>query len=125
MGGQNETRIEGGVGTVALYHNVYRNEGFEEAALTLFKLVQDAQVKSPNQRRTLFLDIEGHRNEQGGFDSDMFELQQEFLIGFLSQFLSEIHCPLVAITNPKGQKNEIPDRLDIRARVEQEPMGEA
>ena len=104
---------------VALYHNVYSHEGFEEAAQAIFAMVRDAQSRCPNERRALFLDIEGHRNEKGGFDSEMLELQEHFLVGFLGQFLSEIHCPLVDMTRDGGQSNDIPDRLDIRA-----PAGE-
>ncbi len=104
---------------VALYHIVQSHEGFEEAAQALYAIVRDAQAKCPNQRRALFLDIEGNRNEQGGFDSDMLELQEHFLVGLLGQFLSEILCPLAHMTRDSGQDNEIPGRLDIRA-----PAGE-
>jgi hypothetical protein len=114
MGKRKATRIEGGDETVALYHVVYLREGFEEAARALFTLVREAQANFPNQRRSLYLDIEGHRNEQGGFDADMSELQKQFLIGFLSQFLAEIHCPLIDVTSAKPQINDIPERLHIR-----------
>jgi hypothetical protein len=59
----------------------------------------------------LYLDIEGHQVKEGGFDADMLELQKEFLLGFLSPFLSEIHCPLVDETNLKPQENDIPSAL--------------
>jgi hypothetical protein len=114
---RNEIRVEGTDRAIALYHVVYRHEGFEEAAQALFTLVQDAQARFPNRRRSLFLDIEGHRNEQGGFDPDMFELQQDFLLDFLGRFLSEIHCPLIIVSKPKGQENDIPDRLEIQAQA--------
>jgi hypothetical protein len=104
---------------VALHHVVYSQESFEDAAQALYAIVRDAQANCPNQRRALFLDIEGHRNDQGDFDSDMVELQEHFLVGLLGQFLSEIHCPLVSMTRDSGQNNEIPGRLDIRA-----PAGE-
>jgi hypothetical protein len=117
MAKRNEVRVEGTEGAIALYHVVYRHEGFEEAAQTLFTLVREAQARFPNQRRSLFLDIEGHRNEQDGFDPDMFELQKDFLIGFLGRFLSEIHSPLINVTNPKDQENGIPDQLDIHTQA--------
>jgi hypothetical protein len=123
MDKRKRTQVEGDDRSVALYHVVYRHEGFEEAAQTLFTLVRDSQAKFPNRRRSLFLEIEGHRNEQGGFDVDMFELQKDFLIGFLSQFLSEIHCPLTSMTNAKGQSNDIPGQLDIRASAERGDSG--
>jgi hypothetical protein len=114
---RNEIRVEGTGRAIALYHVVYRHEEFEEAAQALFKLVRESQARFPNQRRSLFLDIEGHRNEQGGFDSDMFELQKDFLIGLLGRFLSEIHSPLVNAINPKDQENDIPDHLDIHTQA--------
>ncbi len=114
---QNEIRVEGTERAIALYHVVYRHERFEEAAQALFSLVRDAQARFPDQRGELFLDIEGHRDEQGGFDPDMFELQQDFLLGFLGRFLSEIHTPLITVSKPKGQENNIPDYLDIQAQA--------
>lgn len=63
---------------IALYHVIYQHEGFDAAAQMLFKLVQDAQQRFPGKRRKLFLDIEGHRNSNGGFDADMVELQERF-----------------------------------------------
>jgi hypothetical protein len=44
--------------------SVYHREGFEEGAQALFTLVREAQANFPNQRRSLYLDIEGHRNER-------------------------------------------------------------
>ncbi len=101
-------RIRSGGDTVALYHIIYQQEGFEESAQTLFKLIQRAQRLNPGKKRILYLDIEGHRNSDGSFDNDMFELQDEFLLGFLSPYLSEIHCPIFDAANPKSQKNDIP-----------------
>jgi hypothetical protein len=96
---------------VALYHVIYKHEGFEESAQNLFKLVQNAQRRSPNKNRILYLDIEGHRVEGGGFDADMLELQKEFLLSFLNPYLSEIHCPLFDETNLMQQENDIPPSL--------------
>jgi hypothetical protein len=112
-------KIDAGDQFIALYHVVYRHETFEDAATMLFKLVQGAQKTYPNKRRVLYLDIEGHRNSQGGFDSDMFELQQDFLIGCLGRFLSEFHCPLINARNPKEQDNDIPPFLVIQAEEDQ------
>lgn len=97
--------------SIAIYHRVMRREGFEESARILLDLVRDAQEKSPGEPRVLFLDIDDHRNEAGGFDDEMFELQQEFVLGFLMPFLKEAHMPLVAASNPREQDNEIPDEL--------------
>ena len=104
----------------ALYHVVYEHEGFEESAQILFKLVQRAEELQPGRKRVLILEIEGHRNSNGGFDADMLELQKDFLIGFLSRFLSEIRCPLAHARNPEEQDNEIPETLIIQCRPDQE-----
>jgi hypothetical protein len=106
-----KSKIESGADAVALYHIIYKHEGFEESAQNLFKLVQQAQKLSPGKKRKLYLDIEGHRFKEGGFDADMLELQNEFLLGFLNSYLSEIHCPLVDETNLKPQANDIPPEL--------------
>lgn len=101
---------------VAIYHIVYRDESFEDAAGKLFELVQHAERTRPGQRRILYLDIEGHRNEQGGYDSDMFELQREFILGVLMPFLAEIHLPLTGrVTNSHPQRADIPDHLTIES----------
>ena len=65
-------------GRLALYHRVYRRENFEKAAKDLFGLIQKAQKDNPNMERVMYVDIDGHRNEAGGFDADMRELQIEF-----------------------------------------------
>ena len=49
----------------------------------------------------------------------MFELQGEFLFGFLSPYLSEIHTPLMHVINPKPQENDLPPALSIQAKREE------
>lgn len=98
---------------IAIYHFVFEYEDFEKSAQILFDLVRKAQENSPNQRRKLYLDIEGHRNEIGEFDNDMFELQRHFILGFLMPYLSEAYLPLVAVRNTKLQKNDFPEKLQI------------
>jgi hypothetical protein len=78
-----QSRLVVGEKAVALYHCVYAHEGFEQSAQRLFQLVHDAQQQHPGKKRVLYLDIDGHRTSEGGFDADMFELQDEFLLGFL------------------------------------------
>jgi hypothetical protein len=109
-----QSRVESSDNAIAICHVVYAREEFKESAQTLFKLVQEAQRLQPGKRRKLYLDIEGHRNSEGGFDTDMVELQKEFLLGFLSPYLSEIYAPLVSVTNKKPQENDIPPTLIIQ-----------
>lgn len=98
---------------IAIYHAVLKNEDFVISAKTLYELVYWAQQKSPNQPRVLYLDIDGHRNSQGGFDHDMFELQRNFIMEFLMPYLAEVHMPLGSVANKKMQQNDMPEELKI------------
>lgn len=98
----------------AIYHRVYAHENFETAAHTLHRLVVEAQKKFPDAPRHLYLDIDGHRNSEGGFDPDMFELQRHFVLGFLAEFLTEINIPLgEGAIRTKSQRNDVPEILNI------------
>lgn len=99
---------------IALYHRIYRRENFETAANDLIGLLYMAQEKQPNMPRSLFVDIDGHRNEAGGFDEDMRELQTEFGMGVLMQYVEELHFPLISVKNPNKQRNDIPQKLIIQ-----------
>ena len=98
---------------VALYHRVMRRENFEKAAKDLVSLVYAAEKKEPGKPRTLYLDIDGHRNAQGRFDADMLELQKGFGLTFLLPFLTEVHFPLISDRNKNPQRNDVPERLEI------------
>jgi len=54
-----------------LYEREKQRENFEKAAKDLVSLVYAAEKKEPGKPRTLYLDIDGHRNAQGRFDADM------------------------------------------------------
>lgn len=99
---------------IAIYHVVHAHEKFEKASKMLLKLVRKAQETHPGAPRLLYLDIEGHRNTAGGFDADMLELQNEFLMGFLMPFLTEATTPLMLrLRNDKGQDDAVPHDLKI------------
>jgi hypothetical protein len=101
--------------SIGLYHVVYPHEGFDEAATALFELVRGTEQRSPGQRRVLYLDIDGHRNDEGGYDLEMYELQTHFVLDFLMPFLAEARLPIgLHITNPEPQRNDVPDMLKIR-----------
>lgn len=99
--------------TVIIYHIVYEHEKFEDAASTIFGLVSNSQKSSPGCKRTLYLDIEGHRNQEGEFDNDMFELQSKYMFEFLFKYLSKVYMPLGAFENKKKQRNDIPEKFYI------------
>ena len=108
-------RVETVAKGIAIYHCVHKNEDFDKSAQDLFDLVRGAQKDFPGKPRCLYLDIEGHKNKVGGYDSGMAELQTQFLQVFLMPFLTEAHIPLLAdkVIRNTDQKNNIPDRLDI------------
>lgn len=121
MGTKNKKGVIRQNGAVAIYHQVYAHESFEDTANILFALIKEAHQKYPNKDRILYLDIEGHKNIDGGFDSDMFELQKDFILGFLMQFLAEVRLPLVSVRN-NHQINDIPDELNIMNKVKFEEL---
>jgi hypothetical protein len=110
---------------IALYHAVFEEEGFEDSVEHIHSLLKSAQDNTPNQKRFLFLDIDGHRNENGGFDHDVYELQRYFLLGFLAPYFTEIYMPLGSIKNEKAQRNDIPERIEIFEDLNQEFINEA
>jgi hypothetical protein len=69
----------------------------------------------------LYLDIEGHIDEEGRFDDEMVELQQEFLVAAMGRFLTALALPLVNLLNPNRQHNDLPDELVLQAPGSQLP----
>lgn len=108
---------------MVLYHCVYPEENFEQAARELFDLVAHTNEFFPNAKRSLYLDIEGHRTPADAFDADMFELQKDFLLGFMMPFLVELHAPLIHVKNPKPQRGDLPDELLIYTEEEARDLG--
>ncbi|MFF4919240.1 HNH endonuclease [Kitasatospora sp. NPDC001261] len=98
---------------VAIYHDMKVYENFERAANRIFECVQSAQKTRPGAPRHLYLDIQGHRNSQGGFDHDALELMQEFIIGYLGKYLTTINMPLLHGSNTVPQRNDLPEALMI------------
>ena len=100
-------------GNVALYYRAKAGQGFLECARELFHLVREAQERFPNRNRLLSLDIDGHRNQRGEFDSDMLELQSKFMIEFLMPYLTEARGPMTHLKKPRPQNNAVPEALSI------------
>ena len=63
MNGSGRFKVQFIGDAIAIYHVVYGHEMFDEAAETLFKLVQDAQRVHSDEKRFLFLDIDGYRKD--------------------------------------------------------------
>ncbi len=98
---------------VAIYHLVLSNDTFDTTADVLVRLVKQTQDLRPNMNRALYLDIEDHRNAEGGFDQDMFELQRYFILGVLMPYISELYMPLLRAKNQKLQRSDLPSEVKI------------
>jgi hypothetical protein len=105
--------------TVSVYHVVRQGDDFEKAAQEVFAYLREAQDQFPDWPRVLYLDIEGHRDEEGRFDEDFREFQQEFLLGALGTFFTALALPLVQVVNPGEQRNDVPDALALGASEQQ------
>ncbi len=99
--------------SVILYHAVFDNEDFAQSANHIHKLLLTAQKNEPNKRRRFYLDIDGHKNKDGGYDHDMFELQRNFLLSFLIEYFTEINLPFGKFVNKNAQNNLIPETIEI------------
>ncbi|ANV90022.1 hypothetical protein AWQ24_04920 [Picosynechococcus sp. PCC 8807] len=55
----------------------------------------------------------------------MYELQRHFLMDFLSPYFTEIHMPLGVIKNKKGQKNNVPEKIEIFEDLSQKSINDA
>ena len=55
-----------------------------------------------------------HAGDRAGFDADMFEFQQEFMIATMGPYVTAIDMPLVSVWNPDPQRNDLPDQLAIQ-----------
>ncbi|MBJ7903992.1 HNH endonuclease [Streptomyces sp. DSM 110735] len=109
-GSESDEMVKG----IALYHDMRVEEDFTKCATRLFSILKQAAAANPGAPRYLYLDIQGHRNTAGGFDADAFEIIQEFLLGFLGPYLTEISTPLYRVRNPGSQREDVPDVLNIR-----------
>jgi hypothetical protein len=104
--------------TVSVYHIVRHADTFETAAEAVMAMLRESQSKYPGWPRTLYLDIEGHRGPNHGFDDDFIEFQQEFLFSAMAPFLTALDAPLTGpLLNPEPQRNDVPDELVIRSET--------
>lgn len=99
--------------TIALYYEMRARDNFEETAEALHAIVAGAIEKQPSKPRHLYLDVERHRNEAGGFDHDAHELQRHFILDFLSPYLSAVDMPLMSVKFNHEQSDDLDDMLRI------------
>lgn len=104
-------KAESGKG-VALYHDMRADDDFDDTAERIFQIVRESAARFPGKPRHLYLDVEKHRNEAGGFDHDANELMTNFIVGYLMRWLTEVHTPLGSFRNP-DQREDLPAGLTI------------
>lgn len=83
--------------TITCY--ISEKENFEQAAQKIFNAIVNEKKKNKKSKIELIVKIDGHRNEKGGFDNDMFELQMEFLTKSIFKYLYKMTIPLASIIN--------------------------
>lgn len=99
--------------TVSLYQIVTATDSFDDAASGAFSLLKEAQERYPAWPRIYYLDVEGHEGNDAGFDGDLSEFQQEFMIGVMGKFYTALDMPMLSVLNPEKQVDELPDALSI------------
>ena len=98
---------------VLLFINISEKENFEQVARKIFNLIYKTSKRQPNVKRTLIIEIDGHRVKAGGYDNDMFELQSEFAFKVILPMVNVLHMPLISVRNPEEQKNPEAEQLLI------------
>ena len=98
--------------TVYVLYDFPPEQRFETACFAILEKVRMSQRRFPNMNRGMALEIQGHRNSEGGFDNDAYELQVGFILGFLMHYLTHVIMPLGNVTNPH-QRNDIPEKFKI------------
>ncbi|MFI7321615.1 hypothetical protein [Streptomyces venezuelae] len=98
---------------ILLYHDMAVYENFERCARRVFEVLRNAEARMPGKPRHLFLRVQGHRNDAGGYDRDAIEIIREFGMGYLLPYLTELTTPFHRLANPDGQRNDVPDELQI------------
>ncbi|MFD9717933.1 hypothetical protein [Streptomyces sp. NPDC059076] len=98
---------------IALYHDMAVYENFERCAPRIFEVIAKAQEVEPNVPRTLYFDVQGHRNSENRYDRDAREMLKHFLLDVALPYLTELHTPMYAAKNPRRQINDVPAEIGI------------
>lgn len=98
---------------VLLYHDMAVYENFERCARRVFEVLRNAERQMPGKPRHLFLRVQGHRNDAGGFDHDAMEIIRNFAMEFLLPYLTRLTTPFHTLGNNHPQRNDVPEELQI------------
>jgi len=112
--------------TIALYHDIQQGESALQAVTNIWNLIQDAyasdEINADADTLDLYIDIEDHRNEEGGFTEDMFLVQKQILMQIIPAFVNSVHFPLGTAKSKDTSLEEIL-RAD-KQRAEEDPNEE-
>ncbi|MFG2726271.1 HNH endonuclease signature motif containing protein [Streptomyces canus] len=88
-------------------------ENFERCAQRILEVLGMAQKSNPGAPRRLLFRVQGHRNSEGGYDHDSWEMMRHFLPKIILPHLTELITPMYEARNPEKQNDLIPDGLKI------------
>lgn len=102
----------------ALYHIVHEDETVTDAADAVWSMIEDWYETTDDGKLALAIDIEGHRNDAGGFTSDFYLFQKNICVGLLTAFVDTLITPLGTV---ECSDTTLSDVLDAdRERVAQD-----
>ena len=108
--------------TVALYHEIEENKTVLQAVTNIWNLIQDAYTSDrmdvDADMLELYIDIEGHRNDEGGFSEDMYLMQKQLFINIIPAFVDTIHFPLGDVEDRDADLEEVL-RADMERAAEE------
>ena len=91
------------------YAVMKRREDLADTLSEILTVLGYAMRRFPGKPRILVLDIEGHRNSEGGLDTDAFTLQK-LAIYPLGEWFTEIDGP-IAHTKPESPSPQREDEI--------------
>lgn len=89
-----EFNIKEDVDRIVLFHPIKADEDISDAVDGIWNLLQEAHNEFPGRELSLIIDIEGHRNENGGFTDGMYFLQETLCIPIIAAFVDKLTIPL-------------------------------
>lgn len=98
---------------IMLYHDMAVYENFERCAHRIFQILKTAQRSMPGAPRSIYLRVQGHKNDAGGYDRDSYEIIHSFILQYLLPYLTQASTPLIEVKNSRKQRNDLPDQLLI------------
>ncbi|MEU4600291.1 HNH endonuclease signature motif containing protein [Nocardia sp. NPDC023988] len=98
---------------VLLRHDMAVYENYERCTRRIFQMLQRTQLLFPGKPRHLWISVQGHRNDAGGFDHDAHEVIRNFALELMLPYLSKVSTPLIQASNSGRQCNDVPELYEI------------